>query len=850
MTASAAQLQFAAEFLLFLVSAAAVGSVLLQGGLGRQRSAPQVALAVGFAALAVSALLRGSELAGDSQTIVVVGLRALGAAIAAIGCLWWSGGRAARVVLLVGLVLLGAAGASDLADRATATGILLAVGGACIGASVLLASRGSIAARVATSAAATLLVVVLVLGVALSAVLVDTIQDSAIDRLARRALNEATSVEDAATPRLENARVVGGALGGLPASRTALARLVDAPASGALDQELAGLSVVFESRVGLVYVARSGRPQGAVDVTSPTLVALTGSEVVRQALAEGAPRGSVDLVAGEAYAIGAQPVPVDRSQGPPLGLAVAVSPIDDTFLTRTARDDSDLSLALAVRTGVVASHGPQPSLAGIRPLVAAALEDGRRTTTTVGRRFVAVTPVHATDDRPVLALVASSPTSQVVDARDALFRNLFLIALGGTLLSLALASAVGDRIGRRLRRLTRAAQSIQEGNLSVRTGIDSGDEVGVLGTTFDAMATSVEEKTAAEVALRGRLEAVVGGMGEALVAVDREGRVTDFNRAAEELVGVPAGEARGRALDDVVSIVGATGNPLTAQLRATNGRWATEGWVRRRDGVRVPVAVSAGALRGPGVDGGGSVLVLRDLRPEREIEKMKTEFLSRVGHELRTPLTGVIGYADLLNRKNVPPERAREWRGEILAQSKGLLRIVEMLEFFASAGANRVLLRREPVDPAALVDEVVKRWRVRLGQPRAITRKVDRTIGWIAADRRLLASCLDEVVDNAVKFSPDGPRVVVSAEAVGARFVAITVHDRGIGMSADERERAFAPFVQADSSDTRAYGGLGLGLAFVQRVVEAHDGRLECESSQESGTKISIVLPIMPREEQ
>src|SRR5207302_11333454 len=132
--------------------------------------------------------------------------------------------------------------------------------------------------------------------------------------------------------------------------------------------------------------------------------------------------------------------------------------------------------------------------------------------------------------------------------------------------------------------------------------------------------------------------------------------------------------------------------------RATPTRWDAIGEVPAADGGAIPVAVSAGALRGPANELAGNVLVLRDLRREREIERMNTEFLSRVGHELRTPLTGILGYSEMLLRHDVDPERRRVWHEEVVHASKRLLRIVEMVEFVASAGAGRVLLRPEHVD--------------------------------------------------------------------------------------------------------------------------------------------------------
>jgi signal transduction histidine kinase len=257
------------------------------------------------------------------------------------------------------------------------------------------------------------------------------------------------------------------------------------------------------------------------------------------------------------------------------------------------------------------------------------------------------------------------------------------------------------------------------------------------------------------------------------------------------------------------------------------------------------VAVSAGALRGHRPDDAGAVFVIRDLRREQEVERMKTEFLSRVGHELRTPLTGIMGFSDLMSRKTVPPNQARVWHGEILEQSKRLLRVIERLEFFASAGAGRLRLRPDWVDVRRLVDDVVSVWESRLNAPWLISRSVERDLAPVVADRRWLRLAIDELVDNAVKFSPDGGEVVVMVRTVrGGRVLEISVIDHGKGMSEREATAAFGEFVQGDTSDTRSFGGLGLGLSLVQRVIEGHGGSVAWQSYPGEGSKFSLLLPI------
>jgi signal transduction histidine kinase len=289
------------------------------------------------------------------------------------------------------------------------------------------------------------------------------------------------------------------------------------------------------------------------------------------------------------------------------------------------------------------------------------------------------------------------------------------------------------------------------------------------------------------------------------------------------------------------------GTYLTARLAGpTAHRWTARARLITEAGS-VPVVVTADALRD--ADGApiGSVIVLRDLRGEQEVERMKREFLSRVGHELRTPLTPIIGYATILSSRDLPSTEVRKLNGTILELAQRQLRIVEMVEFFASLEAGRNVLEIAPVNVAAMLDAVV------VGHAAAathtVTLRVRRDTPDVLADVEWLKRAVDELIDNAIKFSPRGGTVDVTAEAgedAGHRVVRVSVADRGSGMSAEQVDAAFDEFTQGDESDTRAFGGLGLGLPLARRVAELLGGRVTCETAVGEGSTFSILLPVGP----
>ncbi len=866
-----AQFEFAAEFASFLVAAAGVALVLLRAELLSRSSWARACLGLGFAALAAAAFLTGSLLVQPATDPLVSGLRGAGLILILIGSLRWRAGDLSQALVWLGVGLTGAA-IVLLGTSARVADGLLAAGALSLGVALVAASRQAIAARVAATAAATLLVLVFILSLALSQVVSSTVRNDAVRRLDGRAASGATQTSSSPELLRGEAVLVGTSVRASLNSRPDCVQSDQTVVASCVRDALSAISAsAVPAGVELAWV----QPGAGILASSANLdaalgpgvaAALPSSPAAAQAVAAQLSTGAAAIVGGHAIAVGAYPdVVIARGPGLPgtarvMGVAIAVRALDRGYLEQLRADDPTLSLALVGPTSVLSSSGAwNPAFSTVQSVATQVLSgSGAVTSATVQGRLVAGQSVAASNNKPVMAFLSSTPTTVVDQTQNDLFRTLFIIALGGTLLALLLASLVGDRVGSDLRRLTNAAESIRGGDLDVRARVSSEDEVGRLGAAFDSMADSIDEQSSAlraaaqdESRLRGRLEAVVGGMGEALVAVDSGGRITDFNQAAEELVLVSDTAARGRPVSDVITLVGEDGADLSAYLRRPpDQRWSTQCWLQLGERGLVPVAVSAGALRGQGPGGGGAVFVLRDLRREHEVERMKTEFLSRVGHELRTPLTGIMGFSDLMARKAVPPNQARVWHGEILEQSKRLLRVVERLEFFASAGAGRLRLRPDWVDVRVLIDDVVSLWETRLQDPWLISRRVERDLDPVVADRRWIRLAIDELVDNAVKFSPDGGEVVVMARTVrSGRVLEISVTDHGKGMSEQEAAAAFGEFVQGDSSDTRRFGGLGLGLSLVQRVVEGHGGSVAWESYPGRGSKFSLLLPITARQE-
>ncbi|GAC1319499.1 MAG: hypothetical protein NVSMB12_18810 [Acidimicrobiales bacterium] len=883
MISFAAQGRFAAEFLAFLIAVAGLALVGLRPELLSAKRSSRLALAVGFGVTAGIAFGEGSLLVRDRRAPPLLAVGAVGLVLVGLGSRSWSGGRRSQRLMWAGLVAMAVALGLFAGGAEVAGDALLGIGAAGIGVALRVASGRSIAARVAASSAGILLVVVLILAVSLSAVLSSTVRDDAGRRLDARAALEASEIETTKVADLSIvARNVALTFASNRAYQDDTRRLLSLnPNVGELSRDprndLYGfftniqgyladdVALVYINQVGHVYAqsAPPGFDQGVIGFA-------VGSQGVKEAFAKpsGGATSAVQAFGHSAFVVAVQTVALDRvppARGTDYPTAlVAIRPLDDNYLAVRKRVDANVSLALVSRTAVLASAGSPGPIGQLLAVGGRTLaSDEPVPLLAASSRLYATRPLKA-NNRAVATLVAATPDTVVTDVRDKLLRTLFLLAMAGTLLALGLAAYAGERLSGGIRILTRAAERIQGGNYAEPAGVRSEDEVGVLGAAFDSMASSISSQTTAlqraaddETALRNQLQAVVTGIGEALVAIDAAGRVTLFNRAAEELIGAEAGSALGRRVGEVLLAEAEDGRPLAARLgRPSPTRWTSVATVGGEGSARIPVAISASALRGPDDEVAGAVLVLRDLRPERQVELVKSRFLSRIGHELRTPLTGINGYAEILLRRPVPEVKAQEMYRHIFDGGKRLLRVVQMLEFSAAAEAGRSLLRSEDLDVRDVVDGVLDGWTARVGSDHRITRRVARSLPSVQGDRRWLSMAIDELVDNAVKFSPSGGRIAVSAtptkldhagSAVPA--VQITVVDEGVGMEESELREAFDDFVQGDSSDTRRFGGLGLGLSLVKRVAEAHGGLTISESIPQKGSKFSIVIPSLTMEE-
>jgi signal transduction histidine kinase len=228
----------------------------------------------------------------------------------------------------------------------------------------------------------------------------------------------------------------------------------------------------------------------------------------------------------------------------------------------------------------------------------------------------------------------------------------------------------------------------------------------------------------------------------------------------------------------------------------------------------------------------------------RELDRLKDEFVSLVSHELRTPLTSIRGYVELLlDEGSELDQDQRRFLGVVDRNSERLLDLVSDLLFLAQIEAGKLAIEVAPVDLKRVVEECVE-----TSSPAADAKGIElnasmERVPKLQGDRTRLAQVLDNLVSNALKFTPSGGRVEVRLKAVNGDAV-LEVEDDGLGIPEEEQEQLFERFFRSSRATESAIPGTGLGLTITKAIVERHGGQIEIESAEDAGTTVRVRLPL------
>ena len=442
--------------------------------------------------------------------------------------------------------------------------------------------------------------------------------------------------------------------------------------------------------------------------------------------------------------------------------------------------------------------------------------------------------------RTVGVLRLALPLSVVTSS----YAKLHRVLLAGGLVALAVAAGIGifvaGRVTRPVVEMEAIARRMSEGEYTARAPVRSVDELGALGRALNTMMVALRERIDDLKEERAKATAILDGMVEGVIAVDAHECILLMNERARAMFSVGPGRGDGKPLPEVIRNA-----DLHELFRATRAA-GQEAPLRRELRLGHPVARMLEITAVPlplGAGESGAVMVLHDITALRRLERVRTEFVANVSHELRTPLTAIQGYLEtLLGGALEERANARRFLEIAFRHTERLGRLLNDLTDLSNIELGKVSLRLAPVRFAEVLGSVLD-----IVRPKAEAGRV----GLIAdvepadivahADHDRLAQILINLVDNAVKYTPEGGWVTVRARRDGPRLE-VRVRDTGIGIPRADLPRITERFYRVDKARSRELGGTGLGLAIVKHLVLAHGGELEITSEEGEGTTVRFTL--------
>jgi PAS domain S-box-containing protein len=378
------------------------------------------------------------------------------------------------------------------------------------------------------------------------------------------------------------------------------------------------------------------------------------------------------------------------------------------------------------------------------------------------------------------------------------------------------------------------------------------DERQLLAAFADQAAIAVSNARIYQSAVRERqqFEAIIEQSADGVMIVDGRWRITAFNRAMEQLSGWPREEALGRPCAEVLGIKNAQGVNLCLvdcplQRRPIGDNPIVEGWVEGRDGRRRYVQSRYAPQRGPHGELVGAIANVRDVTEQKIEEEMQSTFFSVISHELKTPVSIIKGYAETLARPDVTWDAAMiaDSLQVIIEESDRLGRQIQDLLDASRLQAGGLRLELSDWGIQGLASQVAERFAPQAGERFTFELRIPPDLPAVHADRERMREVLENLVSNAVKYSPEGGTIRISARVDGDRAV-VSVADQGIGIPPDEQRKLFRRFYRVDNRLQRTTQGAGLGLFLARALVEAHGGRIWVDSQPGRGSRFSFTLPL------
>jgi two-component system phosphate regulon sensor histidine kinase PhoR len=393
-----------------------------------------------------------------------------------------------------------------------------------------------------------------------------------------------------------------------------------------------------------------------------------------------------------------------------------------------------------------------------------------------------------------------------------------------------------------IRDMEQFTERLRKGELPGTLLIRSSDEIGMLAQNINFMVVELQKRIMALQEEKAKVEAAFSSAIDGVLILSRDGRIETVNQGMKTLLGdryadmvgnTPLEAFRNLDLQKALDHFRTTGNSVSREIELGEER-------------PIVLDVSITPVKGYAEGEEKAMLVFHDVTRLKQLERMRVDFVANVTHEIKTPLTAILGFVETLQEGAFEDRAtAKKFLLTIAKHAERLNRLVEDLLTISNIELGEMRLSFESVALSGIAENVLSIYQLKAREKRVdLVSDIPEDLPLIRADRDRLSQILINILDNAVKFTPEGGKVIVSAAPSSDREVVVRIADTGIGVPRDEVSRLGERFYRVDKGRSRELGGTGLGLSIVKHLVTAHKGRMEIESQLGRGTIVSLYIPV------
>ena len=441
--------------------------------------------------------------------------------------------------------------------------------------------------------------------------------------------------------------------------------------------------------------------------------------------------------------------------------------------------------------------------------------------------------------------------SQMKSLTWMLFSIIIQALLVGLVIAVILSFFLAQAITSPLEKITAGTLKISEGASSHRLENSSKDEIGVLTRNFNSMAQVIENTLDAVNGEKEKLSKIIGCLGDAVAAFDADGELMFTNKSARKILNIRK--------DDNINFESFTEKldiPITPQfLKLSKNINIKEHRIRVFRDKDTIIDIEFATFNYDKSET-GFLAVVQDVTEKALLEKSRREFIANVSHELRTPLTSIKGATETVMMDDEMPESMRNrFLGIVMNEADRMTRIVKDLLVLSRFDNRKMTWQMSSFSAGLMINQICTALETAAEHKHhTLECKADEErLGTLKADKERIEQVLTNIIGNAIKYTPEGGKIVVKAENFMGKkkehlqpekYIRISVRDNGIGIPKEDLPRLFERFYRVDKARTSDMGGTGLGLSIAKEIVEAHNGYIFVESNEGKGTVVTIELPL------